>query len=104
MSDRTHCKWPIKELIRRLKESKSDWDVPKGRPTPLERDAAYALEAANERIAELEAAASKALKEQDELDEHHSSACMNCTFLDHSQHQCGLCDLREALKEETTDE
>jgi len=51
------------------------------------------------RIAELEAAAKKTLSEQDEADEHHSAACMNWSFLEHSQHQCGLCDLRAALGE-----
>ena len=52
------------------------------------------------KIERLEAAALKTLKEQDMLDEHHSAACMNCSFLEHSQHQCGLCDLRAALEGE----
>jgi hypothetical protein len=37
------------------------------------------------------------LKEQDVVDDHHSSACTNWASLEHSQHQCGMCDLREAL-------
>ena len=39
-----------KKLIERLLASKADWDVPEGQPTPLEREAADALEAADKRI------------------------------------------------------
>jgi len=49
------------------------------------------------RVEVLEGAARKTLREQDMADEHHSVACMNWALLEHSQHQCGMCDLREAI-------
>ena len=49
------------------------------------------------RIAKLEAAAKKTISEFIDEDADHSAACMNWALCEHSQHQCGLCDLREAL-------
>ncbi|MCP5014289.1 MAG: hypothetical protein GY938_03290 [Ketobacter sp.] len=46
----------------------------------------------------IKVAAEKMRDENAESDEYHSHACMNWSFLEHSRHQCGTCDLGEALK------
>lgn len=60
-------------------------------------DAANELERLTTEVSRYYEAARKTLSEFNAADEHHSAACTNWSALENSRHQCGLCDLRDAV-------
>jgi len=87
----------VKRLTTQVESLQNKWAN-----RELSQQDSDALMAENERLQarvdELLKAAIKTIAEQDAIEEHHSNACMNWSFCEHSQHQCGVCDLREAIK------
>jgi hypothetical protein len=83
-------------LLERLDSmGKSAWN-------PIGTEAAVEIRRLNKILSCYRAAAEKTIGEFIVEDADHSAACMNWALLEHSQYQCGLCDLRELVLDRET--
>ena len=95
----------IQEMIEQCRVYANDdrmCGVDIGRSGPCTADwywdeVADKLESLFTEITAYQVAAQKVIDEFLVEDQDHSAACMNWAALEHSQHQCGICDLREIL-------